>query len=47
LVSRLPNVVRYAEVNAGHILMGEPNLAWPTVQEFFMDFAARLERGLA
>lgn len=43
LVRRLPNLYRYVEINAGHILIGQGNLAWPTVQEHVMDFAASLE----
>ncbi len=43
LAGRLGNEVRYLEVDAGHRLIGEQNLAWPTVQEAIMDFAVRLE----
>lgn len=45
LVQRLGHVTGYLEVDASHRLIGEENLAWPTVQEAVMDFAVRLEEG--
>ncbi len=45
LVARLAGQVRVLEVAAGHRLIGPANLAWPTVQEAIMGFAARLEEG--
>ena len=45
LVARLAGPVRLLEVQAGHRLIGTGNLAWPTVQEAIMGFAARLEEG--
>lgn len=45
LVARLAGKVRVLEVEAGHRLIGPANLAWPTVQEAIMGFAARLEEG--
>ncbi len=45
LAARLAGQVRLLEVQAWHRLIGTGNLAWPTVQEAIMGFAARLEEG--